>query len=229
VESALIPVKKNNDYVLTMPVRIEQGHLAAKVTSADRRFALGSIIIPGAEEQEKKWAKKRSKQAASAASSDDSVDQQPMYLARIPFASGQRTDVRLVLSNNGTGLPPVARIGRAAMVDLGATEHIWTRYPRSVVRGLQKTLFTTTRMVPLIIIGVALLAIAGRGRALAGLLAVPLYYLCTQSALHTEYRYILAIHCFLFVIAAVTLGSLGIAIGQGTRWTVKRFARATRK
>jgi hypothetical protein len=37
------------------------------------------------------------------------------------------------------------------------------------------------------------------------LLAVPVYYLCAQSALHTEYRYVLVIHHFLFVLAAVSL------------------------
>jgi hypothetical protein len=37
------------------------------------------------------------------------------------------------------------------------------------------------------------------------LLAVPLYYVCSQSILHTEYRYVLVIHYFLFVIAAAAI------------------------
>ena len=44
---------------------------------------------------------------------------------------------------------------------------------------------------------------------LAILLVVPCYYFCTQSALHTEYRYVLVIHYFLFVLAAVAIYSIG--------------------
>jgi len=67
-------------------------------------------------------------------------------------------------------------------------------------------------MLPLIVIGAALLAVGRRGRQLAILLAVPLYYLSVQSALHTEYRYILAMHYFLLALAAVTIWSIGVAI-----------------
>jgi hypothetical protein len=60
-------------------------------------------------------------------------------------------------------------------------------------------------LLPLIAAGVLLLAPAKRKRELMLLLAVPVYYLCVQSAFHTEYRYIIAVHYFLFVLAAVTL------------------------
>ena len=36
-------------------------------------------------------------------------------------------------------------------------------------------------------------------------LIVPLYYLCVQSAFHTEYRCILPMQYFLFAVAAVAL------------------------
>jgi hypothetical protein len=51
----------------------------------------------------------------------------------------------------------------------------------------------------------ALLARGRCTRALAALTAVPVYYLCVQSALHTEYRYVLAIHYVLFVAAGAAL------------------------
>jgi hypothetical protein len=57
------------------------------------------------------------------------------------------------------------------------------------------------------------------------LLAVPLYYLLAQSAFHTEYRYVLAIHYFLFIMAAVTLYSAEKLVIEGARWTVKRRMR----
>jgi 4-amino-4-deoxy-L-arabinose transferase-like glycosyltransferase len=80
----------------------------------------------------------------------------------------------------------------------------WTRWPRLVLRAAQK-LFITAVFLPLYLLGLLLLAHARRTRALAALVAVPLYYLCVQSALHTEYRYVLAIHYMLFVAAAAAL------------------------
>ena len=65
--------------------------------------------------------------------------------------------------------------------------------------------------LPLVLAGIILLARARKFRALAALLAVPLYYLCVQSALHTEYRYVLAVHYFLFVLAAAALYSFACA------------------
>lgn len=80
----------------------------------------------------------------------------------------------------------------------------WTRPLRLVLRAAQK-LFITAVFVPLYLLGLVLLARARRTRALAALVAVPLYYLCVQSALHTEYRYVLAIHYVLFVAAGAAL------------------------
>jgi 4-amino-4-deoxy-L-arabinose transferase-like glycosyltransferase len=85
-----------------------------------------------------------------------------------------------------------------------------TRPLRLVVRAAQR-LFITAVFLPLYILGLLLLARERRTRALAALLAVPLYYLCVQSALHTEYRYVLAIHYALFVAAAAALHHLARA------------------
>jgi hypothetical protein len=43
-------------------------------------------------------------------------------------------------------------------------------------------------------------------------------HLSTQSVLHTEYRYILVIHYFLFTMAAVTLYLAGAGIRQSWYW-----------
>ena len=79
-----------------------------------------------------------------------------------------------------------------------------TRPLRLAVRAAQR-LFITAVFLPLYLLGLFLLLRAGRRRALAALVTVPLYYLCVQSALHTEYRYVLAVHYFLFVVAAAAL------------------------
>ena len=78
------------------------------------------------------------------------------------------------------------------------------RAPRIVLRAVQK-LFVTAVFLPLYLAGLALLLRERRRRALAALLFVPLYFLCVQSALHTEYRYVLAVHYLLFAVAAFAL------------------------
>jgi hypothetical protein len=75
------------------------------------------------------------------------------------------------------------------------------------LRAIQK-LFMTAVFLPLVLIGVGLLVYQRRFQTLAILLVVPCYYFCTQSALHTEYRYVLVIHYFLFILAAVTVHTI---------------------
>jgi hypothetical protein len=77
----------------------------------------------------------------------------------------------------------------------------------------------------LIIVGVVALAVARRNRELLILLVVPVYYLLAQSFFHTEYRYILAIHYFLFVMTAVTLYLAGKAMWQGARAAKARYLK----
>jgi len=59
---------------------------------------------------------------------------------------------------------------------------------------------------------VVLLLLAGRRDAVLILLAVPAYYLCFQSVLHIEYRYVLAAQPFLYLIAAVSVYFSGLVI-----------------
>jgi 4-amino-4-deoxy-L-arabinose transferase-like glycosyltransferase len=86
-----------------------------------------------------------------------------------------------------------------------------TRVPRIVLRAAQK-LFITAVFLPLYLAGLVLLLRERRGRGLAALLTVPLYFLCVQSALHTEYRYVLAVHYLLFVVAAFALQRARLAV-----------------
>jgi 4-amino-4-deoxy-L-arabinose transferase-like glycosyltransferase len=70
------------------------------------------------------------------------------------------------------------------------------------LRTMQR-LFITAVFLPLVLIGAGILIYKRQLQSLAILLVVPCYYFCTQSALHTEYRYVFVIHYFLFVLAAV--------------------------
>jgi len=102
--------------------------------------------------------------------------------------------------------------------------HAWTRVPRALVASVQR-LFITAVFLPLYVAGFVLLWRAGRRRALVLLLAVPVYYLCVQSALHTEYRYVMAMHYFLFVLAAASLYGAGRILWKGA----SKLAPASRR
>ena len=102
------------------------------------------------------------------------------------------------------------RLERTPLASVAPVSEDWARAPRLLLRAAQK-LFITALFLPLYLAGLFLLLRARRWRVLAALLAVPLYYLCVQSALHTEYRYVLAVHYFLFVVAAFALYRAGLA------------------
>ena len=102
------------------------------------------------------------------------------------------------------------RLERTPLTSTAPVSEGWTRAPRLALRAAQE-LFITAIALPLALAGIFLLARARNFRALAALLAVPLYYLCVQSALHTEYRYVLAVHYFLFVLAAAALYTIARA------------------
>lgn len=87
------------------------------------------------------------------------------------------------------------------------------RYPGILLKSVQK-LFVTAIMLPLFLIGVFLLARRHGKRICVSLLVVPVYYLCVQSLLHTEYRYVIAIQYFLLIFVAYTLYRASIALRQ---------------
>jgi hypothetical protein len=204
--SGHISVEPNTDYLLRLELALEQGLAAAKVMSSDRGIALGSAIITGTERR------RRLKKLSRDDDTETRVDPKDrMAVIEVVFASDARSEVLLVISNDSAP-GAIMRLDKAELFDLGATPHQWTRYPRTLINQLQKNLFNTAAMLPLVVAGVLLLGLARRGRALVVLLAVPAYYLCAQSALSTEYRYILAIHYFLFVIAAATLYCAGTTV-----------------
>jgi len=233
--SAPIAVQKNTDYVLKIPLKLIQGRMAAKVTSADRRIALASrVLLPPAAEPRSKIegeakdvdADTDSESATEERFSPAIADNQRLLM---PFAAESRSEVLLVISNDGSS--PVGSktaLGASELFELGPTPHQWSRFVRPAVRGIERNLYRTSRMLPLIGIGIILLAAARRWRVLLFLLVVPAYYLLVQSALHTEYRYILAIHNFLLAIAGLTLGCAGIAIKEASSLAVSRLRSPAR-
>jgi hypothetical protein len=234
--SAEIAVEKNTDYLLRIGVKVEQKPIASKITSEDRRIMLSSDPMTKPGNKAKKKAKKRAKKKAlreaaseqavdATTSDDDKSDKDRLRIIEMPFASGDRVEVRLVISNNGkSSARPTVEIGEASLFKLGATPNQWTRFVRSAVRGVQRNIYTTSQMLPLAAIGIFLLALLRQWRVLVVLLAVPAYYMSVQSAFHTEYRYIVAIHYFLFALAAVSVYVFGIMLGQGARRLGQAFS-----
>ncbi len=202
--SSAIPVKENTDYVIALSAKITHGKAAAKVIGANERV-LASAIIPSSEEVGERRAKTDTALGASSLT--------------IPFASGNAGKVSWVISNNGaTSERTVIDVSKIELFELGPTPTLWTHYPRLMIRGIERNIFKTALLLPLITAGIALLGIARRSRALLILLIVPAYYLATHAPFSTEYRYVLAIHCFLFVMAAVTFYCAGLLMGRFIRW-----------
>jgi len=96
------------------------------------------------------------------------------------------------------------RLERAPLMSSTNASGVGTTLAVLVIGGIQK-LFITAIILPLVIAGLILLTLRRQSNVLAILLAVPVYYFCVQSVLHTEYRYVLTIHYFLFIIAAVAI------------------------
>lgn len=180
-----VPVQPRTDYVLKLPIRIEQGRMQIRIITAHNNIEHSLTIIEAQD-----WKPS---------------NLQPLNLIEIPFVSSDSDEVQVVLDNAGAeGINPLVQIGQVQLYALGATSYMWTSPLRSLVRFIQR-LFITAVMLPLALFGLFLLIRRRQYRPLVLLLVVPAYYLCFQSALHTEYRYVLAIHYFLFVLVALAL------------------------
>lgn len=212
--SESIGVKPNTDYLLKLSVTLEHGNADVKIGTADPRIVLALVAASNAVKERKL------KTEDDDANQPDSTPARRMRVLLVPFASGENTQVQLSLFKSNSE-PAVVNVGPAEILESGPTPYLWTRYPRAAIRAIQKNLFKTNIARGLIVIGLILLAFARRGKPLAILLIVPAYFLLVQSPLHTEYRYILALHYFLFVIAAVSLYYAGLVIGQSSSRLLK--------
>lgn len=185
--SAPFEIKKNTDYALTLRVKILRGRMSIAVKSA--RAVHASTIV---ETEEMK-----------------APEEQPERLVRLLFVSGSDERAHLIIANAASmEANPQIRMGAPSLYALGPASNTWTRSLRVPLNALQR-LFITAVMLPLAIFGLILLARARRRQSLIVLLVVPAYYLSIQSATHTEYRYILSLHYFLFALAAVFIYMTG--------------------
>jgi hypothetical protein len=207
--SAPIRVERKSDYVLRLPVRAEQGRMVVRVESADGRTTLASAGIPDSLER-------------------GAPTEGSMTVLQLPFVNTSADQLRVVLmsaeSKEGRA---VVLVGRVELFRLGPASYLWTRYPRTLVKVVQK-FFKTAWLLPLALIGVVLLALARRWRVLAIVLAVPAYYLCVHPPMHFEPRYALVMHYFFAILVATALFWLGKKSWETARVVVMKFQSKTR-
>lgn len=187
-----ITVKQHHDYVMRLPVLVEEGRISVSAVELETGTVYDSTVIEKAEVKE--------------------GQPQPVNNVELAFVNGSDKFIKLEFNN---AVPrsghSIAQVGTVELYDLGRASLLWMRYPRTIVRGLQR-LFVTAVMLPLALFGIFLVARRRAWKTLAMLFAVPAYYLLAQSALHTEYRYVLVIHYFLFIFVALTLYQIYLVI-----------------
>jgi hypothetical protein len=188
-------VEAGADYAYELPLTVVSGRVGLVVATEKEAAVLASSAALD---------------AAEAGPASETV--------RLPFVSESAARVRLILENRPSEPPrPSALVGPVGLYRLGTSSQLWTRWPRLVVSLAQKV-FITAVMLPLALAGLAFAFREGRRLPLGVLLVVPAYYVCVQSALHTEYRYVLALQHFLFALAAYGLyRAAGLAFGLARR------------
>jgi hypothetical protein len=188
-----IPVEKNTDYLLRIPILVEQSNVIIETTNPEQTERYGSSPVLSPLERINP--------------TDQSLD-----VHQVAFDSRDTDRISLFLNSaDRRGGKTVVRVGKLELFRLGPGSFLWTRYIRVPIRFAQR-FFITAWILPLALLGVTLLLLAERVRDILILLAVPAYYMCVQSFLHTEYRYVLAAQPFLYVLAGVALYFLWLTI-----------------
>ena len=195
IVSPLIAVERRHDYLLRLPLKLEDGRVMVRVTDDKLNAVLASTDVDLNEGL-------------------TSLDQPVSNLA-LPFVTGNESQVCVSLANNApVSARSVAEIGRLELFDLGPSSRVWMRYTRLPIRILQR-FFVTAAVLPCVILGILALLWTRNLRPLILLLLVPAYYVIFQSALHTERRYVIAIHYFTLILAAVFLSSVFGLVKRG--------------
>ena len=195
----LMDVATGTDYVFHVPVKLEQGRVELKITTNSHKV-LGS---QGVDLEE------------GVAPQD-----QPVRNLAIPFPSANESQVLLKVANYAAP-NSVVTVGPGKLLELGPSSMQWMRYVR-IPLGWIQWLFKTAVFVPLVVIGLILMAQKTDWRTMAIILTVPAYYLIVQSILHTERRYVYVIHFFFLLPAAWTLRSLFTFLRHAKTGNAKR-------
>jgi hypothetical protein len=195
--TAKFVLKRDTDYVVVVPVHMWTGRMKLSVRTSEGKV-YSSAIVEAVE--------------------DIPAESQSESQILLPFVARQNEPIQIVFSNEASNPPhPSAQVEFIKLYELGPARFLWTRYPRFIIHAIQK-IFITAVILPLAIIGLLLVVFRKQSQALVILSIVPVYFFCVQSAVHTEYRYVLAVDYFLFAFA-------GIAVMNAGQVTVKAFKK----
>jgi hypothetical protein len=172
-----VPVEPSTNYVLEVDATASERFVACSVLSEDEKNQLAAEALPLTG---------------------------TLRTLKLSFSSQGNSTLRIAFLQEPPDSPPtMVDVSNLRLIRIGRTEWAWTNPIRAAVRGIQRNLYTTPLMRVLVLLGLGALLVARRLRLAAWIAAVPLYYLLFQSLLHTEYRYIVPMHYFLFVFAAI--------------------------
>ena len=190
LSSCKLPVTEGQDHVFETAIRIQKGRVRLSI----HKPSVSEIVEP--------------------IEGKDSIAQ-PFQTIRLPFVASSGS-IDFEVSNEASNAPSLLQIGETKLYELGPARFLWTRYLRIPLRGVQR-LFVTAAFLPFALIGLGVTVFRKQTAALIVLSVVPLYYFTVQSAFHTEYRYVLAVNCFLFAFAAIALAAI---IRPLTAWII---------
>lgn len=177
-------LEKHKDYLANVRLLITQGRVSLRMKGeqSNKIYALADVVF------------------------EESYDNKYFYKdVGMPFVMTQNESVHIIFSNDVSEYPSsILDVEKIEVFELGESSFTWAWVIRWVVRMIQK-LFITAVIIPLFVFGLAILVYRKQWKNLIILLIVPLYYMSVQSALHTEYRYVMAMLHFYFVFAVVFL------------------------
>ena len=192
-------VNRDVDYALVVSLRMATGRIKISVKGKDQKIYSSAIVE---------------------AMETIAPTEQPVQHAALPFVARENEPLQIVLSNETSNPPrPAMQIGSAKLFELGPARFLWTRYPRFVT-AIQR-IFITAVLLPTAIIGLLIMILKRQSVAIVVLSLVPIYFFTVQSAVHTEYRYVIAVTYFLFAFA-------GVAIGFGVDLVLKKLSTLVR-
>jgi Dolichyl-phosphate-mannose-protein mannosyltransferase len=200
-----IAVTPHRDYLLRVPVKLEDGRITLKIINSQSRVLASTNLdlVEGV-----------------------SFADQPRSDIHLSFVSRDNAQVLFSVENNAPGTGnSIVEVGAVQLFDLGTSSGEWMRYLRLPLRWLQ-AVFITAVIIPLVLLGLIILVRQKQFSSIVLLALVPAYYLIFQSALHTERRYVAAIQYFLLIFVAVGLAACARLIKELLAQRVVRPASA---
>jgi len=153
------------------------------------------------------------------------IGQMFKYSAGAPLVA-KPSDTRMIEAGETAGL--LAAFGPVDGPDTSAGHSLllgrWLSWARPVVRAAQRLIKETSLVF--ILLGLAISLAVSRRRTFL-ILIVPAYYFLVQSAVHTEFRYTLPMHYFLFIFAAMMWVVTITLMRDGLRNLVIKARKAT--